>query len=101
MLLQSGLKSPDSFPDVDLATTAWDPVHHLGLLVLRQYVLYSCETGVGCASRSEDHSDVENSADASDFLTHFSHIGDAHYGLVVLVINRIRRCRGVGIRPDQ
>ena len=66
MLLQSGFKSLDSFSNVGFATTTRDPVHYPGLLVLRQCVLRSCETGAECASKLEDHLDVETRANVSD-----------------------------------
>ena len=90
MLLQSGVEPPDSLPDVDLATAAWDLVHNAGLFALRQHILHPGEDGVECTARLEHYLQVEPIVDPSDLLTCASHIGDAHNGWGVVLFNSAR-----------
>ena len=95
------LESPDSLSDVDLATTARDPVHHTGQLACPEAVCMSFTLVRQEWSVRPDQKTTRRlkplQIDASDLFTHSSHKGDAHYGqAVLLVINRITCCRGVG-----
>ena len=69
MLLHSGLQSPHSLTNVDLAAAAGNPVHNPGMLLRRQSVLHlgqHCSEG---PSRLEDHPQVELPADSPDVFT--------------------------------
>ena len=94
MLMQSGVEPPDSLPNADFATAAWDLVHNVGLFALRQHILHPSKDGAECTARSEHHSQVEPTVDLSNLLTYAGHVGDAHHGWGVALFTNARITRG-------
>ena len=78
MLLHSGLQSSHRLSNVGLATAAGDAVHHLGLLLYRQGVLYFGQHGAEGLSRPEDNLHAKLPADPFDILTDPFYVGEHH-----------------------
>ena len=78
MLLHSGLQSSHRLSNVGLATAAGDAVHHLGLLLYRQGVLYFGQHGAEGLSRPEDNLHAKLPADPFDILTDAFYVGEHH-----------------------